>query len=584
MTFASTEVNGIYYEFAGTEAIVVSGANKYTGDVIIPASVTNGNQNYSVTRIYQNAFYGCTGLTSVTIPSSVTNIGTSAFEGCTGLETVTNNSSISIIEDRTFYGCKSLTSASILNDVTSIGMYAFSGCSSLTSIIIPNNLTNIGKYAFDRCPGLTSIKVEEGHPIYDSRGNCNAIIKTSSNTLVAGCKNTIIPNTVTSIEQRAFYGCSGLTSIVIPNSIYSMGPSAFYGCTGLTSVTIPNSVTSIGDYAFQKCSGLVSIYSYIESPTSTSSFYFDSSSYTNATLYVLKGKKNEYLATDGWKNFVKIIEFAPTYTLTYKVDDETYKTYQVEYGTTIVPEPAPTKEGYTFSGWSEIPATMPANDVTVTGTFTVNKYNLTYKVDGAIYKTYQVAYGSAITPETALTKTGYTFSGWSEIPATMPAHNVEVYGRFYNPEDIESAWVDATLGGDVAIPVTAGTIVASSASIEMFQAFDDSFKAVSMTGEADVANQITIVGVTYPVNEYTGLQAQTRTTPNNLGTATDGAWIGGQNTGAVYGFNVKKDGLLCVFGKFTYNKQYYAWEGDVTNSAASLAAYRLVGMGTAAVE
>ena len=580
MTFASTEVDGIYYEFAGTEATVVSGANKYTGDVIIPASVTNGNQNYSVTRIYQNAFYGCTGLTSVTIPSSVTNIGTSAFEGCTGLETVTNNSSISIIEDRTFYGCKSLTSASILNDVTSIGMYAFSGCSSLTSIIIPNNLTNIGKYAFDRCPGLTSIKVEEGHPIYDSRGNCNAIIKTSSNTLVAGCKNTIIPNTVTSIEQRAFYGCSGLTSIVIPNSIYSMGPSAFYGCTGLTSVTIPNSVTSIGSEAFYNCSGLVSIYSYIENPTSATGSNLGYDIYTNATLYVLKGKKDEYLATDGWKNFVKITEFAPTYTLTYKVDDETYKTYQVEYGTTIVPEPAPTKDGYTFSGWSEIPTTMPARDVTVTGTFTA-KYTLTYKVDGEVYKQYEVAEGDAITPEPAPTKEGYSFSGWSEIPATMPANDVTIIGTFaQNPTETESAFVDVSALGidDQELhEISAGTTLCESSSVSMSNAYDDSFSAVSMA-ISDVQNyQVNINGKKYIYGE--GVRGATNAKPYSIGECQeDGTFVGGQYEGWVYKFTTLYDGYLYVPCRITTNKSIYVWAGNADEAAGRLVAYNYRGI------
>ena len=119
-----------------------------------------------------------------------------------------------------------------------------------------------------------------------------------------------------------------------------------------------------------------------------------------------------------------------SYKLTYVVDGEIYKTYDVEYGVTITPEPAPTKEGYTFSGWSEIPSTMPAHDVMVTGTFTVNKYKLTYVVDGETYKTYDVEYGTSITPEPTPTKEGYTFSGWSEIPATMPAHDVTVTGTF----------------------------------------------------------------------------------------------------------------------------------------------------------
>ena len=119
-----------------------------------------------------------------------------------------------------------------------------------------------------------------------------------------------------------------------------------------------------------------------------------------------------------------------TYTLTYKVDGAVYKTSNIEYGATITPEPAPTKEGYTFSGWSEIPETMPAHDFEVTGTFSINTYTLTYKVDGEVYKEYPIEYGKEITPEAEPTKEGYKFSGWSEIPATMPAHHVEVTGTF----------------------------------------------------------------------------------------------------------------------------------------------------------
>ena len=118
------------------------------------------------------------------------------------------------------------------------------------------------------------------------------------------------------------------------------------------------------------------------------------------------------------------------YKLIYMVDGAEYKKYDVEYGAAITPEPAPTKEGHTFSGWSEIPKTMPTHDVTVTGSFTINKYKLVYKVDGAEYKSYELEFGATITPEPAPTKEGYTFSGWSEIPSTMPAHDVTVTGSF----------------------------------------------------------------------------------------------------------------------------------------------------------
>ena len=118
------------------------------------------------------------------------------------------------------------------------------------------------------------------------------------------------------------------------------------------------------------------------------------------------------------------------FTLSYLVDGEVYKSYEMEYGETITAEAAPTKEGYTFSGWSAIPKTMPAHDVTVTGSFIANKYKLIYKLDGSYYKLYDVEYGTEIIPEIAPVRTGYTFSGWSDIPETMPAHSVTVTGSF----------------------------------------------------------------------------------------------------------------------------------------------------------
>ena len=217
----------------------------------------------SVTSIGSEAFYNCTGLTSITIPNSVTSIGGSAFSGCKGLTSITIPNSVTIIGSYTFYGCSGLTSIEIPNSVTSIGYRAFYNCTGLTSVTIGNGVTSIGDSAFDGCTRLTSIYIT------DIASWCNISFSGSSSNPLYYAHNLylnnelvtslIIPNSVTSIGDYAFYGCTGLTSIEIPNSVTSIGDRAFRGCTGLTSVTIGNGVTSIGERAFYNCTGLTSI-------------------------------------------------------------------------------------------------------------------------------------------------------------------------------------------------------------------------------------------------------------------------------------------------------------------------------------
>ena len=213
----------------------------------------------SVTSIGNSAFSDCSGLTELTLPNGLENIGDSAFFACIGLTELTLPNSVKSIGDIAFRGCSGLTELTLPNSVTSIGDGAFHGCSGLTELILPNSVTSIGVSAFSGCSGLEKIAVESGNSCYDSRDNCNSIIDTETNTLIAGCKNSVIPNSVTSIGYGAFYGCSGLTELTLPNGVTSIGDAAFSDCSGLTELTLPNSVRSIGDIAFTYCSGLEKI-------------------------------------------------------------------------------------------------------------------------------------------------------------------------------------------------------------------------------------------------------------------------------------------------------------------------------------
>ena len=316
---SSGYISSTYYIPSTLKSVIITGGNILNDafyncsgltSIEIPNSVTSiGSSSFSgcsgltsieipsVTSIGSYSFYNCSGLTSIVIPNSVISIGDGAFRNCSNLISITlpfigdkkensiysnfgyifgaaNASSNSTyipknlkeviitkattIGSSAFSGCSNLTNIEIPNSVTSIGEYAFSGCSGLTSIEIPDSVTRIDGNVFIGCTSLSSVIVDKNNTIYDSRNDCNAIIVTSSNRLLTGCLNTIIPNSVTSIGDKAFSGCSGLTSIEIP-SVTSIGSYSFYNCSGLTSIVIPNSVISIGDGAFRNCSNLISI-------------------------------------------------------------------------------------------------------------------------------------------------------------------------------------------------------------------------------------------------------------------------------------------------------------------------------------
>ena len=238
------------------------------------------------------------------IPNSVIEIGNCAFSSCKGLTSVLIPNSVTIIGFDAFYECRALSSLTIPNSVTTIRYAAFTFCTGLTSITIPSSVTNMEYFVFDGCTGLTSMIVDSDNPKYDSRENCNAIIETNTNSLVYGCKSTVIPNGVTSISWGAFRRNTSLTTINIPNSVNYVGHEVFQGCEGLTSVTIGNRMIDISNSAFEWCTSLTSVTIMQETPPSFHPFPNES----NATLYVPYGCKAKYEAADYWKNFKKIEE------------------------------------------------------------------------------------------------------------------------------------------------------------------------------------------------------------------------------------------------------------------------------------
>ena len=588
------ENSNLYYEFDSlthTATVVASDSSKYSGDITIPAIVMYNGEGYSVTAIGDRAFYNCSGLNSITIPNSVTNIGDlafykclgltsitipnsvatigyAAFSNCSGLISLTIPNSITSIERYTFQSCTSLTSLTIPSSVTSIGELAFDYCYGLTSLTIPNSVTSIGRYAFSECTGLTSmtipssvtsigedaffgckgltnITVDSNNPTYDSRESCNAIIETASNTLVTGCKNTIIPSSVKIIGYRAFYSCSGLTSITIPDSVTTIREEAFGNCIGLTSLTIPSSVTSIGKCAFYSCYGLTSV----SIPSSVTSigekaFYCASllgSLLTNINLYwdnpeicecgnycfpnlssnityIPAGSLSAYQASSYWSQFnlverttvdeanrlyaedivlnegtsevvlpvvlkneagISDLQFdlylPADFSIAKDGDDNNLiavsserTTAQKHFinsqtradGSIRIMCTSPTGNTFTGDSGAVVNITLAVADTIGTGTYEVELKNIrisnsdntfkpadatatitveeyipvthtvTYIVDGTTYQTETYAEGAAITPLAEPTKEGYTFSGWSEIPAVMGTEDITVNGTF----------------------------------------------------------------------------------------------------------------------------------------------------------
>lgn len=351
--------NGILYSYdASTLTASVRKAESVSGSLKIPSSINVGGNDYIVNRIGESAFLNCDKVTSVEVPGSVEVICDGAFAQCYNMEAIILHEGLKWIGCFAFRSCEKLATMNFPETVTTISKSTenpesedeptFNYCTSLTTMSIPTGVTYIGEAVFSGCTSLKSLKVVEGNPVYDSRDNCNAIIETSTNTVICGCPASVIPHSVTKIGDYAFQAAS-LTSIDIPNSVESIGKYAFQAnyqlvnvkmwnsikaieeyafgsCFKLPEIKIPASVTSIGDYAFAGCTALTSIVSEITTPFEISEnivgsfepkfdddgnwagLVYSDAHYDYVTLFVPNGTKRLYKNTAGWNKFPIIEE------------------------------------------------------------------------------------------------------------------------------------------------------------------------------------------------------------------------------------------------------------------------------------
>ena len=523
------EVDGVKYVPTSmsdrTCDVVDYDCNRTEESVEIGATVSYRNVAFTVNEINDYTFYGHKYIKEVSL----------ANQGSIGANALAN--------------CTELTSVNIAEGVASIGESAFSGCNKLEAFVLPASVSSVGNNMLSNCNALTTLAVANGNAKYDSRNNCNAIVETETNKLVAACNQTRIPESVTAIDDYAFSGCGEVTSVNIHENISSIGdyafsgcsslsdvtiedrtevltlgsngnrglfadcpldlvyiggkisydtssskgyspfssnttlrtvtitdkedtiyPYEFYNCSALKNLTIGDGVTSIGDYAFSGCSSLENfsfgcsmktigtnaflgcskmkeISSSAVNPPVCGDNALDDLDKWNCTLYVPVGYMAPYQAADQWKEFLFMEDIIPIkrYAMTYMVNDTiVYHVDSLAYKEAIILPDDPIKEGHTFNGWEGVPETMPIHDVTVNALFTINKYVLSYVVDGEVHMADSITYGDSIVVIAPLEREGHTFSGWVGAPETMPAKDTTIVGSFI----VNSYLLTYTIDGD----------------------------------------------------------------------------------------------------------------------------------------
>ena len=364
------EKDGIYYDAVSSTELSVTFKSteykSYSGDIVIPDIVTVGSREYTVVSIGYEAFKNCKFLTSIKLPSTIRSINRYAFWNCVALETIT----------------------------------------------IPGSVTVIGNFAFEHCSALTNVIIEDSNTRLEL--NCN------TTTFTSGSRDK---------ELGQFCSCP-IDSVYIGRNIYTnMGSGYSYApFKGSVKITFGVNVTSIPRYLVTYYSSPNSITMLGKTPPEVYETMLPG--FSSTTLYVPFPSLETYKSTPVWDKFQTILPYYQDYKATFMIDNEIIDEIIIKEGNEITPPTAPEKEGHTFTGWIDLPQVMPSEDIIIYGSYNVNKYKLIYIIDNAVYSTSDVEYDSTIEPIDEPEKEGHSFNGWIGLPNTMPAEDIVVIGTF----------------------------------------------------------------------------------------------------------------------------------------------------------
>ena len=413
----------------------------------------------NVTLIASGFLNNCRNLTSIVIPDNVKDWRDGGqFDGCTALESVTIGSGVSIIPSSMFANCTSLKTITIPDNIEAIYPSAFAGCIRLESIKIGSGVRSIGDAVFENCTNLTDVYNYAAQVItyffnyndpfrgfypeeatlyvqdslyfdYKSADKWKdfGTIKTLSGEILSYTNKLVYM--VDSVENKS-YEVDYKTPLAPEEAPVKEGHT-FSGWNGLPETMPWHDVTVYGSFIPNKYTVTWQVDGEVVKSEQVT---------YGSVIPVPETPVKEGHTFSGWDTIPETMPAKDLtltgvctpnkYTIAYMLDGSLLQTDTITYGNSVTPCQVPEKEGYTFSGWSELPATMPATDLVINGAYTINKYRLTYLVDGAVYKEHEVTYNDTIIAEAAPVKDGYRFGGWSEIPVRMPAHDVQVDGVF----------------------------------------------------------------------------------------------------------------------------------------------------------